>query len=146
MAVTSFTTCQSSEARGVYVGQLDGSQTRRLLDADAPAAYASSGHLLFVRQGTLFAQTFDPVRLELTDDPFPVAERVTVSSVWPVAALSASAAGPLVYRSGSTGPAQLIWFDRSGKEIGKVENPDSFGAGCHSLSRDGGRVAMYRAG
>ena len=56
----------SPEARGVYVGQLDGSETRRLLDADSAAVYASSGQLLFVRQGTLFAQGFDPIRLALT--------------------------------------------------------------------------------
>jgi hypothetical protein len=46
------------EASGIYIGQLDGPDTRRLLDADA-AVYASSGHLLFVRQETLFAQGFD---------------------------------------------------------------------------------------
>ncbi len=35
------------EARGVYVGQLDGTlEARRLLDSDAGAVYASSGHLL----------------------------------------------------------------------------------------------------
>ena len=33
---------------------------RRLLDSDTGAVYASSGHLLFVRQDTLFAQQFDP--------------------------------------------------------------------------------------
>ena len=78
MAVTSSTTCEASpEVRGVYVGQLDEAlEPRRLLDADTGAVYASSGHLLFVRQGTLFAQGFDPVRLELTGNPFPVAEQV----------------------------------------------------------------------
>ena len=30
-------------------------ETRRLLDADTAAAYASSGNLLFIRQDTLFA-------------------------------------------------------------------------------------------
>jgi serine/threonine protein kinase len=135
----------SPEARGVYVGRLDGSQTRRLLDADAPAVYASSGHLLFVRQGTLFAQQLDPVPLALTEKPFPVAERVTVGYRLPVAALSTSAAGPLVYRSGSAEVLpQLVWFDRSGKEIGKVGSPDSAGVISPSLSRDDRRVALFR--
>ena len=46
------------EVRGVYVGQLDATlEARRLLDSDSGAVYASSGHLLFVQQGKLFAQT-----------------------------------------------------------------------------------------
>lgn len=121
------------ETRGVYISQLDGSETPRLLNADAGAVYTSSGHLLFVRQGTLFAQNFDPVRLALTGNPYPVAEQVQ--------ALSASAAGPIVYRTGSAagGQRQFIWFDRSGKELGKVGDPDSAGPSSPSISPDGHR-------
>ena len=54
---------------GIYVGQLGSSDApRRLLDAQA-ATYVAPGHLLFVRQRTLFAQPFDPVRLELSGSP-----------------------------------------------------------------------------
>src|SRR5262245_60822972 len=45
---------------GVRVGQLDGSETKRVLDADASAVFVPPGYLLFPRQGTLFAQAFDP--------------------------------------------------------------------------------------
>ncbi len=48
------------EARGVYLGQLDGLESTRLLDAEAPAVYAATGHLLFIREGKLLAQGFDP--------------------------------------------------------------------------------------
>jgi len=71
----------SVEARGVHVGELDGLDTKRLIDADGPAAFAD-GHLLFVRAGKLFAQHFDAERLgparmdrltfDLGDDIFPV--------------------------------------------------------------------------
>ncbi len=50
---------------------------KRLFDADGPAVYAATGHLLFIREGKLLAQDFDPDRLELTGDPFPIAENVT---------------------------------------------------------------------
>ena len=53
----------STEARGVYIGQLESLDTKRLFDADTPAVYASNGQLLFVRDGKLLAQRFDPVRL-----------------------------------------------------------------------------------
>ncbi len=43
----------TAQVRGVYVARLNGSESRRLADADAAAVYAASGHLLFVRQGDL---------------------------------------------------------------------------------------------
>jgi hypothetical protein len=131
----------SPEARGVYIGQLDGLDTKRLFDADAPAVYAATGHLLFIRQGKLLAQDFDPERLELRGNPFTIAEHVTVGTT-----LSASAAGPIVYRtpSADSGQRQLVWVDRSGREIDRVIYPDTQSQGP-SLSRDGRRVAVFRS-
>ena len=133
----------SPQGRGVYIGQLSGSETKRLLDADTAAVYAPSGQLLFVRQNTLFAQHFDPVRLELAGNPFPVAERIVVEGQ--SAALSASGAGSIVYRTGLTvgGQHQFIWFDRAGRETGKVGSPD-FSAAGGALSPDGRRLALFK--
>jgi len=130
----------SPEARGVYLGQLDGLDTRRLFDADAPAMYAATGHLLFIREGKLFAQAFDPTRLELSGDPFPIAEHLSRRTV-----LSASAAGPIAYRAPpvDSGQRKLVWLDRSGREIETVVYPDTAAQGP-SLSRDGRRVAVFR--
>jgi serine/threonine protein kinase len=131
------------EARGVYIGQLDALETHRMFDADFAAVYASTGHLLFVRQGTLFAQNFDPNKLALTGDPYPVAGPVAAGAG--LGALSASAVGSVVYRSGSVaGQRQFIWFDRAGKEIERVGGPDSAAPSDPSLSPDGRRVALHR--
>src|SRR2546421_63877 len=48
----------SGELPGIYVGQLDRSDTRRLFDVDSNtgATYSGSGEILFIRQGKLFAQ------------------------------------------------------------------------------------------
>jgi Tol biopolymer transport system component/tRNA A-37 threonylcarbamoyl transferase component Bud32 len=128
------------EARGVYVGSLDGLDTKRLFDADTPAACGATGHLLFVRDGQLLAQAFDPVRLEPKGDPLPVAEHVNGGTL-----LSASAAGPLAYRTASadSGQRYLLWVDRSGREISKVVYPDTSSL-APALSRDGRRVAVFR--
>jgi len=65
----------TGDAPGIYIGQHGASEMpRRILDAQG-ATYAS-GHLFFVRQGTLFAQPFDPVRLELAGSATSVAEQV----------------------------------------------------------------------
>ena len=130
----------SPEARGVYVGQLDSVSTKRLFDADTPAVYASNGQLLFVREGKLLAQRFDPERLEVTGDAVPIADHMNVGT-----ALSASAAGPIVYRtpSADSGQRQLVWLDRSGMETDKVVYPDTTSPGP-ALSHDGRRVALFR--
>jgi Tol biopolymer transport system component len=130
----------SPEARGVFIGQLDGLDTKRVFDADAPAVYAATRHLLFIREGKLLAQDFDPDRLELRGDPFAVAEHVTGTTT-----LSASAAGPIAYRtpSADSGQRQLVWIDRSGREIEKVVYSDTAAQGP-SLSHDGRRVAVFR--
>jgi Tol biopolymer transport system component len=79
--------------------------------------HLSSSRMLFVRQGTLFSQAFDLSALTLTGSPAPLAEQV--------ATVSASRAGPIVYRTTSgQGRRQLVWLDRSGKEIGRVGKPD----------------------
>jgi serine/threonine protein kinase len=134
----------SAEARGVYVGQLDSFEIRRLFDADSSAVFVSPGHLLFVRQGTLVAHAFDPVRLTLTGNPFPVAERV-IGDIRQIPALSASAVSSIAYRAGSwVARRQFVWFDRSGREIGTVGEPDSNYMVSPEISRDGKRIAVHR--
>jgi eukaryotic-like serine/threonine-protein kinase len=133
----------TSETRGVYIGQLGGLEARRLLAADASAVYVSSGQLLFVRQGTLFAQNFDPNRMQLSGNPSPVAEQVAVNPFY-AAAVSASAVGALVYRARSAGVQQFVWFDRSGKEIEKVGAADTDDQRSPFVSPDGRHVALDR--
>jgi dipeptidyl aminopeptidase/acylaminoacyl peptidase len=132
------------ESRGIYIGDLQGSQTRRLLDADSAAVYAAPGRLLFVRQGTLFAQDFDAARLELRGNASPMAERIALDTgAQGSAAVSASTAGPFVYRTGSgSGLRQFVWLDRSGKDIGKAG--DRLSALGVELSPDGRRVALFQ--
>ncbi len=56
------------DSRGIHVGQLDGSSSRRLLDADGGGVY-TNGHLLFIRQANVLAQEFDAKRFELRGSP-----------------------------------------------------------------------------
>lgn len=64
-----------AETSGVYLGSLDSAETRFVARADSNAAYAS-GHLLYVRGGTLLAQSFDASRGEVSGDPVTVEPRV----------------------------------------------------------------------
>jgi serine/threonine protein kinase len=129
-----------SAIRGIYTARLDGTETRRLLDADRAVVHAPSWQLLFVRQGALFAQPLDPGRLELTGSPYTVVG----STNGAVVGLSTSAAGPIAIRLGSGNPLrQFVWFDRSGKELERVGDASAT-VGSPSMSPDGRRVAGHR--
>jgi eukaryotic-like serine/threonine-protein kinase len=131
-----------TDARGVYVGELRGNETKRLLDADAAAVYAPPGHLLFVRQLTLLAQAFDPVKLAVTGRPFPVGEHVAVQRA--ALGLSVSRDGHIVYRTGSaSGEGEYVWFDRFGKELGRLGSPPGSARAVPSFAPNGRTVALH---
>jgi dipeptidyl aminopeptidase/acylaminoacyl peptidase len=132
------------EVRGLYVGQVNGTVTRRLVDADVAGVLAGADRLLFVRQGTLFAQTFDPARLSLSGKPFPVASQILHNTTVGSAAVSASARGLLVYRTGPPERRQFTWFDRAGRELGTVGEIDTSDPSDPALSPDGREVAVSR--
>ena len=126
------------DARGVYVGQLDSLESRRLFGSDGAAVYTASGYLFFTRDGTIHAQGFDAERLELKGDP------VAIAQLPGRAVLSVSTAGSIVYRTRppDEGQRQFQWVDRSGKELQKLVYEDGAALGP-SLSHDGHRLAIY---
>ena len=132
------------QVRGVHVARLDGTETKRLLDADGAAVYARSGHLLFPRQGELLAQSFDATRLALDGEAFRVADSVSVNPGISLASLSASASGPIAYGTDSIRRTQFAWFDRSGRRLETLGTPDQRSLANPSLSPDGSRIAFSR--
>ena len=134
----------SNDLDGTYVASMDTGESKRVLGADSGAIYdRRSGHLLFVRQGTLLAQSFDLKTLTLADEPLPVAEQVESVVYSGVLAFSVSDDGVLAYGVG-TGQAslQMVWVDRQGKVSGTVA-PESNYRGV-DLAPDGKRVVTHR--
>jgi len=129
---------------GIHLGQLGEPTTRKILDATA-AVYSPTGHLLFVRQGNLFSQPFDVTRLEVIGAPTLIAQNIVPGAMDGVAALAVSAARPIVYRTGGAGPLrQLMWVDRTGKQLdilSRIDRMDGIGT---SLSADDAYVAWTR--
>jgi hypothetical protein len=66
----------ATEARGLYVGSLDSQETQILFSAVTRIAYAPPGFLLYVSQGALVAQPFDPQKLKVMGESTVVAERI----------------------------------------------------------------------
>jgi serine/threonine protein kinase len=128
------------EDAGIHMGVLGEKGSRKILDATA-AVYAPSGHLLFVRDGSLYSQPFDVTRL-LTGFPTLIAQRVTPGFIEGSAALSVAADGAIFYRTGDTGSLrQLMWVNRNGKELATLGEFNQMGGMGVSLSDDDAFVA-----
>jgi eukaryotic-like serine/threonine-protein kinase len=134
----------TQEEKGVYVGSLDSTEVRRLLDADTAAVFTPPDSVLFGRQETLFAQRVDLTTLKMVGSPSPVADRVVLDAAAGNGAYSASASGPVAYRTVTTDVRQLVWFNRSGKQIGMVGEPDTARLRVAKLSPDSRFVALER--
>jgi Tol biopolymer transport system component len=115
-----------AESGGIYVGSLDANETKRLLPNILNAAYSPPGFLLFLRNETLMAQRFDAEQLQMTGEPFPVAEGVAYNIGISRGAFSVSENGVLAYCGGGGQINQPIWFDRGGKQIGSLGAPGTY--------------------
>lgn len=134
------------EHSGAYVTELNAASPgagKRLFTTGFAAAYVPSidarpGLIVFGRDGALFAQRFDEQRLDLTGEPLQLADRV--GSFLDYAYFSASAT-TLVYKAPEPA-SQLTWFDRNGREVGRIGSPEHI-AGL-ALSPEGDRAIVAR--
>ncbi|ABF39268.1 serine/threonine protein kinase [Candidatus Koribacter versatilis Ellin345] len=138
---TIFNNTVHTEFAGLAVGALGSKEQHFLLHAISNGSYAAPGYLLYYRDNTLFAQRFNATKLQLEGEPaallsdlqyMPRIQRATFSSTGTGAVLAQLRTGNAV--------SQLTWFDRSGKSLGDVADPDYFGA--LSLSPNGQSLAV----
>ena len=129
-----------ADQNGIYFASLDGKENKLVLASDAAGIYAA-GYLLFRQGPVLMAQPFDPARGLLSGEPRVAAEGVAYSAgVWRFLA-TASSSGILLYQPGtSAGGSQLVWYDRGGRQMGKIGELDKYAD--PDLSPDGRRLAV----
>ena len=129
--------------------RLDTREWRLLLEDAADARYVPTGHLVFMKQGTLMAVRFDLAKLEVIGQPVSLAEDVmqtlTNSHFFyntGVGQFGISDTGSLVFATGGIVPDQknsLVWVDQRG-----IEQPVTalrFPFFAPRLSPDGQRIA-----
>jgi len=125
------------EARGIYLGSLDGTLKRKLLYDYTVIKYVAaasgdttggSGWLLFGRDGALLAQPFDAGRLEFTGEEFTLLDSVGSDPIYPInLTFSASDNGVLVFDpSLNRHHRQYLWVDRRGQRINSLDMPTSY--------------------
>ena len=97
---------------------------RDLITGGADARYVDSGHLVYMKSGTLMAVPFDVASQQVTGAPVALIENVMQAVNAPnfgdetgAGQFAVSASGTLLYALGGIGPirqSSLVWVDRTG--------------------------------
>ena len=103
------------------------------------ARYVSTGHLLYVQSGRLWAAGFDPAYLELTGPPASVLDGVYTHPPTGSSYFTVSDTGTLVYAPGST-QSTLVWVDRQGRATPIRTDQQAYW--YPRVSPDGTRIAV----
>ena len=124
----------------IYYASLDGRENRMLIPAQTNGIYAA-GFLLFGRADQLMAQPFDPDKGVLSGRAQSVASGVLNDvTTWHMDA-TATDSGVLVFANGTSGKVQLVWMNRTGKQVAvAAENLQNLQDA--RLSPQGDRVAL----
>jgi Tol biopolymer transport system component len=126
---------------GVYVGSLDSKEYQLVMNTEGPALYAAPGYLLYLRERAIMAQHFDVKTFKVTGEPWAVARdpqflprilRVTYSAV--------DSGALLLLKGGNVSLSRLIWFNRDGKELGTLGEPQVYAN--PKITSDGQQVAV----
>jgi Tol biopolymer transport system component len=105
--------------------------------------YLPSGHVVFIREGTLFGAPFDVDRLQLTGPPAPALENIALSLSTGVAQFAFASNGTFAYVPGGViggAPDPIEWMDRSGKITVLRAQPSNWSN--PAFSPDGRRLAI----
>jgi Tol biopolymer transport system component len=138
-------TAGNNETARVVVQPLPEGPRRVLREGAYYPRYAASGHLLFVHEGTLFAQAFDVERLELAGEPIPILEGIATSGLIGGAQIAVSESGTFAYLPGNRvqgvgGSAPILWLDRVGGTTPLRPQPSEWSN--PRFSPDGRRLAL----
>jgi serine/threonine-protein kinase len=119
-------------------------ERKSILQGASIARYVPTGHLVFARDGVLYAVGFDPNRLTVSGKPVPVLTGVAGDKTTGAVHFSISNDGTLAYVPGSTtsGVRGLTWIDKNGNQT-EINIPRGQ-LNDVRISPDGTRVALLQ--
>jgi serine/threonine-protein kinase len=108
---------ESYDDAHIDVQRLDTKQRKRLIEGGFCPRYSPSGHIVYARDGSLYAVPFDVGRLEVTGPALKVVDGVLMSTNSGAAYFDISSIGSLAYAEGQAegGERTLEWVDRQGR-------------------------------
>jgi hypothetical protein len=147
-------------APGIWAGSLtnQGATTEphrvaELGSGESQGEYLAPGWLVRVRGTALVAQRFDASSGQVSGEPVTVAQAAGFDSFSGAGAFSVAAGassmesgegGKIAWRSGGGHGRQLIWFNRSGQNVGGLGDPDDAGLAFPEISPAGNRIVFTR--
>jgi Tol biopolymer transport system component len=140
--VTSSAGGGSWEDADIVVYSMASGERKTLQHGGFHARYLTSGHVVYMHGGTLFAVPFDLKQLEVTGQPAPILEGVVNAPIYGGAQFSVSETGNLVYVGGRSGSqdVSIYWMDHEGKFQPLRETPGGYFN--LAFSPDGRRLAL----
>jgi Tol biopolymer transport system component/predicted Ser/Thr protein kinase len=139
-------TSRDPSAWNIAALSLKTGQLTTLISGGMIPRYAASGHLVFFKQGELWAAPFDPIRLQTTGSPVPVERGLMLHPEIPfgVGQYCLSETGSLVYVASVSGvfrDSTLVWVDRQGQTRPVTRERQSYWS--PRFSPDGRRLAVH---
>ena len=125
---------------GIYLGSLTGKEKKLVVLCRSNAAQAS-GRLFYTDEDRqLVSLSFDPGKGAVSGSPQVLANVVGFQPGTYWAEFTVASNGTVIYNSKTGGSiSELVWIDRTGKQVGKLGEP---GVMCNpAISPDGLRVA-----
>ncbi len=139
-----FFTLGAPDVRGLYLGSTSDANVKRVSDRESGFRFMSPAHILFVRQGALWAGKLSSNSTTIEREPVSVAPKALMSrGFFGYGAFSTSSTGAIAFRA-SAGETQLVWLDRAGRRVGTVGPADAAQLTLYHLSRDGRVAAVTR--
>ena len=139
----------------VVLQLLDGGEPRVLIPGGADARYVNTGHLAFMKSGTLMAVSFDAGSRQVRGAPVALAEGVMQSVNTPntddetgAGQFVVSNSGTLLYATGGISPvltSRLVWVDRKGA-VTPLANALEGSYSNARISPDGQKIAVAAKG
>jgi len=136
----------NSDDATLVVQPLPAGPRKIILRGGSNGRYLSSGHIVYVHGGTLFAVPFDLERLEVSGPPVIMLDGVASNTNGGSAQFGASETGTVVYQIGSSNGATaaagapIEWMDRAGRRMPLRTTPANWGN--PHFSPDGTRLAV----
>jgi serine/threonine-protein kinase len=128
----------------IAVESLETSERKVLVRGGTDAHYVSTGHLIYGRDGVLFANAFDIAKLELRGGPMAMIEGVATAGGGLTGAmqLAISPAGTVAYLPSTPGAmTTLAWRGRDGVDTPIAAPPHAYSV--PRVSPDGTRIAVH---
>ncbi len=144
LLVTSSISAEQVGIGNIKVLNIETGDTSTLIQTASNATYLPSGHIIFVRDASLWAVPFDLRNREIIGAQVPVVQGIETNSQLGHAAYAVSQDGRLFYLpgndvGGNSGQNQLTWVDKNGRI--EVEATDR-AFGHMSLSPNENRLAV----